>query len=42
MKEKKYILTNETINFRGHILHRIQAIRNIGELVKKRRPWRLS
>jgi NDP-sugar pyrophosphorylase family protein len=36
MKEKKYILTNETINFRGHVLHRIQAIKDIGkQLVKK-------
>ena len=33
--KKKYILTNETINFKGHILHRIQAIKDIGKLVKK-------
>ena len=32
MKEKKYILTNKTINFRGHILHRIQAVKDIGNV----------
>lgn len=28
MEDRKYILTNETIKFNGHILHRIKAVKN--------------
>lgn len=30
--EKKYILTEETKEFEGHILHRIQAVRDFGDV----------
>ena len=48
MEEKKYELTDETIDVDGHILHRIKAIRdfgdvNVGELggfIEKRRKFR--
>ena len=34
MEEKKYILTDETMEFNGHILHRIKAIKDFS-IVKK-------
>ena len=32
MEEKKYELTDETIDVDGHILHRIKAIRDFGDV----------
>jgi hypothetical protein len=33
MEEKKYELTDETMEIDGHILHRIRALKNIGETI---------
>ena len=32
--DKKYELTNETINYDGRILHRIKAIKDFGNVKK--------
>ena len=34
MEDKKYILTDETFEFNGHILHRIKAIKDFGTVKK--------
>lgn len=34
MENKKYILTDETMEFNGHILHRIKAIKDFGAVKK--------
>lgn len=34
MKNKKYVLTGDTKNFRGYVLHRIKAIKNFSDVKK--------